>query len=92
VQLSCGTEGRVGHHCRIRNELIAPWVWCQWVASVHDGSGISYLRKNDRVKLVSESWAGNNDIMKNGLAEGVDIGVGRQDREYKISIDGSGRV
>jgi hypothetical protein len=36
------------------------------------------------------SWAGNNDIMDNGLAEGVDVGVGRQDRECKISSDGSG--
>ncbi len=36
------------------------------------------------------SWAGNNDIMDNGLGEGVDVGVGRQDREYKISSDGSG--
>ena len=41
------------------------------------------------MKLVS--WAGNNNIMDNGLAEREDIGVGRQDREYKISIDGSSR-
>jgi hypothetical protein len=40
------------------------------------------------VKLVS--WAGNNDIMDNGLAEGVDVGVWRQDRECEISSDGSG--
>ena len=34
--------------------------------------------KDDGVKLVS--WAGNNDIMDNGLAEGVNVRVGRQDK------------
>ncbi|KAI0282883.1 hypothetical protein BGY98DRAFT_931451 [Russula aff. rugulosa BPL654] len=44
--------------------------------------------KDDGVKLVS--WAGNNDIMDNGLVEGVNVRVGRQDSECKISSDGSG--
>ena len=66
--------------------MIAPWVW--WVVYVSDRSGVFYLGKDDGVKLVV--WTGNNDIMENGLAEGLDIGGGRQDREYKIPIDGSG--
>src|SRR5260370_6769794 len=68
-------------------QLIAPWVW--WVVHVRSGSGIFYRGKDDRVNLVS--WAGNNDVMDNGLAERVSVGLGRQDREYKIPSDGSGR-
>ena len=36
------------------------------------------------------SWAGDDDIMDNGLAEGVDVRVGRQDGKCKISSDYSG--
>ena len=68
-------------------QLIAPWIWR--VIHVHGGNGIFYLGKDDRVNLVS--WAGNNDVMDNGLAEGVNVGSGRQDREYKIPSNGSGR-
>ncbi len=37
------------------------------------------------------SWAGDNNIMDDGLAEGVNVGVGRQNRECKISGDGPSR-
>ncbi len=40
--------------------------------------------------MILVSWAGNSDIMHNRLVEGADVGVGRQDREYEISSDGSG--
>lgn len=50
-------------------QLIAPWVW--WIVHVHDGRGIFYLGKDDRVNLVS--WAGNNDVVDNGLAERVNV-------------------
>ena len=37
-----------------------------------------------------DTWAGNNNIMDDGLAKGVNVGVGRQDWECKIPSDGSG--
>jgi hypothetical protein len=69
-------------------KLIAPWVW--WVIHVRGRSGVLDLGEDDRMDLVS--WAGNKDIVDNGLAKWKNIGFGWQDREYETSIYRSSRL